>query len=258
MSIPFEPSHRFLVTGASSGIGRGVTRRLVELGATVLATGRDAERLDATKNACAAPERCVTFVRDLVADLDGAPAWVVGLAAEHGPLSGIVHCAGVLRTTPLRVLSLDVAAQVMDVNFFSFLMLARGLAHDGVADPRGASLLVLSSVASLRGLSSGAAYAASKGAVNAAVVAMATELTPQRIRCNAVLPGVVETEMTQAVPADQLDYLLAQQFIPGRIQSQDVADACAFLLSDCAAFITGQLFVVDAGCGAIPGPRPLV
>jgi 3-oxoacyl-[acyl-carrier protein] reductase len=144
----------------------------------------------------------------------------------------------------------------MELNVFAFLMLAKGLVQDGVRDARGASLVLLSSVASLRGLSGAVAYSASKGAANAAVLALASELAPLNVRCNAMLPGVVETEMTEDVEPAQLQYLLDQQFVAGRIQARDIANVCTLLLSDSARFITGQLIAIDAGSGEVPGPRP--
>jgi NAD(P)-dependent dehydrogenase (short-subunit alcohol dehydrogenase family) len=244
----FSASQTFLVTGATSGIGRSIAQTLIELGATVIATGRDRTRLESLAGAH-------QVARDLSADLEQLPAWVQGLAREYGPLSGIVHSAGVLGSTPLRVLSAAFSQRVMELNLFAFLMLAKGLVQDGVVEG-GASLLCLSSVASLRGLSGALAYSASKGAVNAAVLSLSAELAPLGIRCNAILPGVVETEMTAPVAGDQIDYLLAQQFVPGRIQPADVSALAAYLLSDQGRFVTGQLVTIDAGSGQIPGPRP--
>jgi NAD(P)-dependent dehydrogenase (short-subunit alcohol dehydrogenase family) len=254
--LAFTRSHVFLVTGASSGIGRAIAQRLVERGATVIATGRDEQRLHAGRPQSDQDGRYIALPRDLARDTEHLSEWVQQLAARFGGLSGIVHSAGILGTSPLRVLSRAFAERVMELNFFAFLMLAKGLVQDGVADPRGASLVLVSSVASLRGLSSAVAYSASKGAANAAVIALSAELAPLGIRCNAVLPGVVETEMTEGVVPEQIEYLLGQQFLPGRIQPEDIASVCALLLSDQARFITGQLVTVDAGSGAVPGPRP--
>ncbi|MDB4986302.1 MAG: short-chain dehydrogenase [Myxococcaceae bacterium] len=251
----FSRSQVFLVTGASSGIGRAIAAELFARGATVLASGRDSKKLRLASGSHQA-ERWFAVPRDLSQGLEQVPAWVQELSARFGPISGVVHSAGILGTSPLRVLTRAFAERVMELNVFAFLMLAKGLVQDGVRDLRGASLVLLSSVASQRGLSSSLAYSASKGAANAAVLALSAELAPQGISCNAILPGVVETEMTASVEPEQIDYLLAQQFVPGRIQPADIAEVCTFLLSEQARFITGQLITVDAGCGVVPGPRP--
>ncbi|MDB4973962.1 MAG: short-chain dehydrogenase [Myxococcaceae bacterium] len=252
----FLPSQVFLVTGASSGIGKSIARRLVDSGATVLACGRDAKRLEEGQQTPSGGGRSIPVPRDLSVDLEGLSSWVQQLALRFGPLSGIVHSAGILGTSPLRVLSRAFVERVMELNFFAFLMLAKGLVQDGARHSEGASLVLLSSVASLRGLSSSLAYSASKGAANAAVLALSAELAEQGIRCNAILPGVVQTAMTDDVAPEQIAYLLEQQFVPGRIQAEDIAGLCTLLLSDWGRFITGQLIAVDAGSGAVGGPRP--
>ena len=90
------------------------------------------------------------------------------------------------------------------------------------------------------------------------MLALAAELAPLGIRCNAILPGVVQTEMTDVVEPDQIQYLLDQQFVSGRIQPADIAAVCVHLVSEYGRFVTGQHVVVDAGSGAVVGPRPFV
>ena len=250
--VPFIPDHRFLVTGASSGIGRALALHLVARGASVVASGRDVPRLEAMRASAADPARVVLAPRDLSADVPGLVDWVAAQFRE-GPPAGLVHSAGVLATTPLRVLSVGTLRKVMDVNFFSFLALARGLVEAGLRD---GALVAISSVASLRGLSGAVAYSGTKGALNAAVRALAVELAPLGVRVNAVLPGVVETEMTADVDREQLDYLLAQQFLSGAMTPGDLSGMVDLLLSHVGRLLTGQCVPVDAGCGEIPGPRP--
>lgn len=244
--IRFEVTDRFLVTGASAGIGLGVAQTLNELGATVIGVARTAPRLEAAAATVTAPERFIAEPRDLGADLDGVTDWVRGVAARHGLLRGVVHCAGVYDVTPLKVLSLEKARRVFDVNFFSALALAKGFARRDVNAGERSSVTLLSSISSIRGFSSVVAYSASKGALNASVRALAHELGRQRIRVNAVLPGVIDTEMTRAAPAEQTAYLLSRQPF-GMGQPRDVAQLCAFLASDAGAFITGQCIAVDGG-----------
>src|SRR5262249_57151319 len=103
-----------------------------------------------------------------------------------------------------------------------------------------------SSTSSIRGFSGVTAYAASKGAVNATVRSLAHELGRQGIRVNAAMPGVIDTEMTRRAPPEQTEYLVARQPL-GMGSPEDVAHLAAFLLSDCARFITGQCIAVDGG-----------
>ena len=92
--IRFDAADVFLVTGASAGIGARIAGLLVELGATVIASGRDRGRLEGIRDASPSPARFLVHPRDLSADLDAHADWVIQLAARHGPLRGLVHSAG--------------------------------------------------------------------------------------------------------------------------------------------------------------------
>jgi NAD(P)-dependent dehydrogenase (short-subunit alcohol dehydrogenase family) len=162
-----------------------------------------------------------------------------------GPLHGLVHCAGIYDVTPLKVLSLERARAVFDVNFFSALALCKAFARKDI-NAGESSITLMSSISSVRGFSSVVAYSASKGALNASVRALAHELGRQRIRVNAIIPGVIDTEMTRAAPPEQTAYLLGRQPF-GIGQPEDVAYLCAFLASGCGRFITGQCIGVDGG-----------
>ena len=243
--IQFDAQQRFVVTGASAGIGLGVAQLFVQLGATVIGVARTEARLDAARATMTDPARFVPAPRDLAKELDGVTEWLRGLAERHGPLRGLVHCAGMYDTTPLKALTMDRARAVFDANFFSGLALCKAFARKDV-NAGEASITLMSSISSLRGYSSVVAYSASKGAVNASVRALAHELGRQKIRVNAVVPGVIDTEMTRAAPPEQTAYLLSRQPF-GMGKPEDVAGMCVFLASDRAKFITGQCIGVDGG-----------
>jgi NAD(P)-dependent dehydrogenase (short-subunit alcohol dehydrogenase family) len=192
-----------------------------------------------------APERFVGQPRDLASGLDGVTEWMRGIAQRHGPLHGLVHCAGIYDVTPLKVLTLERARHVFDVNFFAALALCKAFARKDV-NAGESSITLLSSISSIRGFSSVVSYSASKGALNASVRALAHELGRQRIRVNAVMPGVIDTEMTRAAPPEQTAYLVSRQPF-GMGKPADVAGLCAFLASTRGSFITGQCIGVDGG-----------
>ena len=108
-----------------------------------------------------------------------------------------------------------------------------------------------SSLSSLRGLTGAAGYSASKGAVDALCRSAAAELGPRGTRVNAILPGVVETPMTEAVPSEQVAWMRELQLVQGAITPEDVAALSTFLSSDLARFITGETIAVDGGVGLV-------
>ncbi|HEX5658075.1 MAG TPA: SDR family oxidoreductase [Polyangiales bacterium] len=243
--IRFEAEQRFVVSGASSGIGLAVAQLLNQLGASVIGIARTAERLEAARATMTDGTRFQAEPRDLSNDLDGLPRWLQDVAGRSGPLHGLIHCAGLYDVTPLKVLNLERMRAIFDVNLFSGLALCKAFARRDV-NAGDSSITLMSSISSIRGFSSVVAYSASKGALNAAVRALAHELGRQRIRVNAIIPGVIDTEMTRAAPPEQTAYLLTRQPF-GIGKPLDVAQLCAFLASDCGKFITGQCIGVDGG-----------
>jgi NAD(P)-dependent dehydrogenase (short-subunit alcohol dehydrogenase family) len=243
--IRFEPHQRFLITGASSGIGLAVAQLLNRLGASVIGVARTIERLQAVQTTMDDASRFLLEPRDLATNLDELPRWLQGVSERSGPLTGLIHCAGVYGVTPLKVLSIERVRAMFDVNFFSALALCKAFARKDV-NAGDASITLLSSISSIRGFSSVVAYSASKGAINASVRALAHELGRQRIRVNALIPGVIDTPMTRAAPDEQTAALLTRQPL-GMGRPEDVAHLCAFLASECGRFITGQCIGVDGG-----------
>ncbi len=236
--IRFAATDVFLVTGASSGIGRSVALLLNELGATVIGVGRDTGRLAAMRASAKAPDRLHVEVRDLAKDLEQLPGWVAGLVARHGQLKGLMHAAGAIKIEPLRTYSLNEARKLFDLNFFSGLLLAKAFSRKGSFAESGASLLFCSSIHAIRGMAGVLTYSATKGAIEASVRSLAAELRNKRIRVNAVCPGYINTEMTRLYPPKD-GHPLADP--------ETVAPLCAFLLSDRAHLITGQSIVIDGG-----------
>jgi NAD(P)-dependent dehydrogenase (short-subunit alcohol dehydrogenase family) len=238
---------RVLVTGASSGIGRQTSVLLGLLGASLILVGRDHARLQETwRMMGSADHRVEPFDLEAVNDI---PAWLKRLAAEVGPLAGLVHCAGLHFAKPLATLRGKDVERIMGVNVSTSFALARGFRQKGCFRA-GGSMVFLASVVGLVGQPGVSAYSASKGAVIALTRSLALELARDGIRVNCVAPGYVQTEMSDKLK----DTLSPQQYAaielmhPLGIGSPlDVAHAVAFLLAPTGRWITGTTLVVDGG-----------
>ena len=231
---------RILVTGASSGIGRAVAQLCVTQGARVLATGRRADALDELDG-----------LRRFACDLldPGAPEACVAACVEAmDGLDGVVHAAGtVLRGEDPRSTPDEQIDDVLGTNLALPLRVARASLG---ALGRGGSIVLVSSQLGRIGAPGYASYCAAKGGVDALVRALAVDVGPDGIRVNAVAPGLVRTPMAYIGRDnfDELEPAFAERHPLRRIgEPDDIAGPVAFLLSDDAAWITGQTIVVDGG-----------
>lgn len=240
---------RILVTGASSGIGRAIALECVAQGAVVLACGRNSGRLEAARSACAAPERWHCLQRDLLAEMEDIPQWIDSLVKTHGKLWACVHAAGVGIMDTLRSYSLAEARQHMDINFHVPLLLAKGFCNKRVS-LEGGALLCIASASAVYPEKGHLVYGAAKAALIAACKSISQEVAPRKIRVHCLSPGIVDTPLQAQAEAYMGSAYRQQQLADypfGFGKPEDVAHMAAFLLSDRAAWITGQNYVLDGG-----------
>lgn len=237
-----------LVTGASSGIGKGIAVLLSKLGANIIMTARNEDRLKETYHELEPGDHSY-YVFDL--NNTGAVESLFDDICSGGrKLNGLVHSAGISVTMPVQLLNADDLRNVMSVNFFSFIELAKHFSKRKYND-NGGSIVAISSISSKVGARGLTAYCASKGALESAVRSMALDFAPKKIRINCISPGMIETKiyegLTRLVNNNNFEADLKKRQVMGLGKPEDVAYAAAYLLSDASGFVTGTSVVVDGG-----------
>ncbi len=237
-----------VVTGASSGIGKGIAMLLSKSGANVIMIARNNDRLQETYSELE-PGNHSYYAQDLN-DLDAIEGLIGNICSGGLKLNGLVHSAGISLTVPLQYLKSSDLMNIMSVNFFSFVELVKQFSKRKYND-NGGSVVAISSISSRVGARGLAAYSASKGALESAVRSMALDLAPKKIRINSIAPGMIETQiydgLRKIVNNKDFEAELKKRQVLGVGKPEDVASAAAFLLSDASRFITGTSLIVDGG-----------
>ncbi|HVR71412.1 MAG TPA: 3-oxoacyl-[acyl-carrier-protein] reductase [Vicinamibacteria bacterium] len=235
-----------LVTGASRGIGRAIARELASRGATVLCGARDRERLAATvAEIVAGGGRALPVPLD-VADRASVAAAFEAVLRTHGRLDHLVNNAGITRDNLVLRMKPEDWQQVLDTNLTGVFLCTQAALRPMIKQ-RAGRIVSVTSVVGLTGNPGQANYAASKAGIVGFTKSVAREVASRAVTVNAVAPGFVETEMTAAM-TDKAREAVTSLIPLGRVgQPEDVAAAVAFLVSDRAAYITGQVLSVDGG-----------
>ena len=234
-----------LVTGASRGIGRAITERLAEQGATVVAAARGDHAGECVAALDARGLRAEALSLD-VTDADAVEAAPAGVIERHGRLDIVVSNAGITRDQLLMRMKREDWDAVLATNLTATFVLAQA-AMRPMLKQRSGRIIAVSSVVGQMGNAGQSNYAASKAGLIGFVKALAREVASRSITVNAVAPGLVDTDMTRAVTEKaQGDW--AGQIPLGRLGRVDeVAAAVLFLASDEAAYITGHVLAVNGG-----------
>jgi 3-oxoacyl-[acyl-carrier protein] reductase len=233
-----------LVTGGSRGIGAAISRELAEAGARVAVNYRAGQEAAETL----AGEIGGLAAQADVSSSDEVQGLVERVESELGDLDILVNNAGVTRDTLIARMSDEDWETVIDTNLRGTFNTSRAVARKMLRRRSGA-IVNLSSVVGVHGNPGQANYAASKAGVIGLTKALARELGSRGVRVNAIAPGYISTELTDVLP-EAARALILQNTPLGRLgEPGDVAGAVRFLCSDEAAFITGEVLLVDGGLG---------
>jgi 3-oxoacyl-[acyl-carrier protein] reductase len=234
-----------VVTGSTRGIGRAIAETLADSGARVAVVGRDRAKAEAVAAEIGGCDRARGFACEI-----SDPASVTALIEEaeraFGSVDILVNNAGLTRDNILFRLKDDDWDAVLDANLRGAFVAIRA-ASRGMIKRRWGRIVNMASVVGIVGNKGQANYAASKAGLIGLTKSVAKELASRNVLANAVAPGFVETDMTAAMTPDARTALTAQIPLERLGTPADIAGVVAFLASEHAAYITGQVFVVDGG-----------
>ncbi len=232
-----------LVTGASSGIGQETALTCARMGASVVITGRNADRLQSTYDQL----ECATKAQ-VVADMTVTDD-VEALVSALPPLDGAVLCAGNSMTLPMQFGTREKYDDMFNVNFFAPIELLRLIYKKKVLQ-KGASVVLIASIGGTHSFMPGnGVYGASKAALNSAMKYAAREYASRKIRVNSICPGMVDTPLIHrgTITEEQLAED-AKRYPLGRYgRPEDIANGAVYLLSDASSWLTGHDLVIDGG-----------
>jgi len=238
---------KYIITGASSGIGKATSLLLSRLGATLILLDLNEKGLLETAEMC--ENTTIVLSVDLL-DTKELKTKIVSIVSESGKVNGFVHLAGRPYLSPLKSLNENVLLDVLKLNSIAGLELAKICSHKSVFSGESGAFVFISSVYGCVGSAANVGYAMSKSALHGVTKSLAIELAPKGIRVNCVAPGFVKTNMLESISGSfnsDYDELLNKLHPLGLGEAADVANAIAFLVSDMGKWITGSILNVDGG-----------
>lgn len=231
-----------LVTGASSGIGRGIAITCSKMGATVIINGRNIAKLQETESLMESDKAIIKC-----GDLTDA-ATLTSLVGELPKLDGIVHCAGMGQRIPCKDIEGSNVDAVMNVNFKAPVMLQAELLRQKKLN-KASSIVFIASIASWSPSLGNSIYSASKGAIVSYANCLAIELAPRKIRVNCISPAMVWTDLILADGTDEEQLKEDEQTYPLKRygQPEDIANLAVYMLSDASTWMTGSNVNITGG-----------
>ncbi|WMS43042.1 SDR family NAD(P)-dependent oxidoreductase [Acuticoccus sp. MNP-M23] len=243
---------RALVTGASRGIGAEIARVFADAGADVALVGRDRAALEDTADAVTASGRKALPIAGDLTTAAGADAVAAEVLAAWGTIDILVNCAGIAPVAPALALTAEAFDDTMAVNVRAPFLLSRALAPQMIAQ-RWGKIINISSQTGVIALADHAAYAASKGALNALTKSLMAEWAPHNIQVNAICPTVVLTEMGREIwgPPEKGEPMLAKTPLGRFGEPVEIADCALYLASPASGLVNGALIMIEGGFSSV-------
>lgn len=236
-----------LITGASRGIGKAIAQNLAAQGAHIAFTFLSSiEKGKALEAELSAAGTTVKGYQSDASDFNAADELVTKVVADFGKIDVLINNAGITRDTLIMRMTEEHWDDVMRINLKSAFNLVKAVTKP-MMRARAGSIINITSVVGIMGNAGQANYAASKAGMIGFTKSVAKELGSRNIRCNAIAPGFIETEMTGELNEDKLKEWMSGIPLKRAGSGEDIANACAYLGSDMAAYVTGQVLVVDGG-----------
>ena len=253
MNSVFNLKNRnIMVTGASSGIGRQCAITFSQLGANIILIARNKERLKDTYKKLEKGNHLI--ISQDITEYDKLEQIIKYSVEKIGRISGFVHSAGIEMTLPLRNMQPSYYEEMFSVNVISGFELAKIISKKKYINKEGVSFVFISSVFGMISHPAIIAYSSSKGALISGVKSIALELASKKVRVNCISPGQIKsTRMTENIfnKLSKGEKAKRIEMYPlGLGKPEDIANACAFLLSDASRWITGINLVIDGGYSA--------
>lgn len=240
-----------LITGASSGIGKATAIVSSKMGATIIATGRNEQRLLETVSQMDGVDNHHSIIADLQEE-DGRNSLLSYIKDNDLKLDGLVHCAGISGHKVFQYLKEDEVENMFEINFKSPLLITRDCLKKKLINKDSSIVFITSTSGIISSYAGGVLYSSTKGALNGLIKGLAIELASKNIRVNSVMPSMISTSIMSGgqLTAEQFEEDAKKYPLKRYGKPEEVAFAIVYLLSDASAWVTGTNLLIDGGRSA--------
>ena len=236
-----------IITGGSKGIGKGIVEKFAQEGCNIAFTylSSESSAIEVEKNAKSYGVKVIKYKSD-ASNFDQSSELIENVMKDFGSYDILINNAGITRDNLLLRMDEDSWKKVIDINLNSCFNLTKCAIREFMKKKDGV-IINISSIVGVKGNAGQSNYSASKAGINGFTKSVALELGSRNIRCNAIAPGFIETDMTSQGDGKLLESWIESIPLKRAGNVSDVANLCSYLASDKASYITGQIIKVDGG-----------